>query len=186
MATKATWNGIEWVVSPEGVQSLQDISTSYELEDDGSALKAQTVTLKTTYLRSQHDPDLAGLLSLWRSQIGAVDVFRIGDYEIGPAMKLLKVEPSDFVINEFGTILKFTLSITLTEPRESNEESVSSDDEEEYYDDSYEYSDEEYYDEEYYEAIDVGPSEEEKEEYKDEGWGEPDPYEGRPEWVVSD
>ena len=174
MATIATFGSISWEISQSQINSLEDISTSYEMDsetEEGIKLKPQSVTIKTTYVRTSGCPDLTSIINMWRGSIGVIDTISISGWDnpLTPnGVRLKKADVSNIALDPLGKPLKVSISATFEEPEEgsSSEASVDSGG-----GSSSESS--------YTQAIDTGANSEDKAEKKPMTWGDIDPqYEG--------
>lgn len=172
----ATFSSITWEISQSQINSLEDISTSFEMDsetEEGIKLKPQSVTIKTTYVRTSGCPDLTSIISMWRDSIGVIDTISISGWDnpLTPnGVRLKKVDVSDIALDPRGKPLKVSISATFEEP-EAGSSSEASVDSGSSGGSSSESS--------YTEAIETGASSEDKAEKKPMTWGDIDPqYEG--------
>ena len=170
----AKFGNISWVVDETQITNLQDLSTSYEIETDaenGDTLKPQTVSLKTNYIRTSGCPDLTSIISMWKDAVGTVSTLDISGWDnpiVSSALKLMKVDVSDIKMDANGSPVTCSISASFEETQTGSTTEVVTSEEE---DNSVQQS--------YVSALETGPDEEEKEEWKPQGWGDIDPqYEG--------
>jgi hypothetical protein len=168
----ASFGNISWVIDATQIINLQDLSTSYELESDaneGDRLKPQTVSLKTNYIRTSGCPDLTSVIRMWKDAVGTIAPLDISGWNnpiVTSNLKLKKVDVSDIKMDVNGSPVMCSISASFEEAETGSTSEVVTESED-------------LAQQSYVSALEVEPSESEKEEWKPQGWDDIDPqYEG--------
>lgn len=127
MPVMASWNGKTWEVSGSRITALNGVSASVELDTENGgdmagspstlvkALKLQTMNFDFD-IASATGCDVRGEYDSWVALIGQYAPFYLAGTRFGPAnLMLTGVSLSDTFLDNFGRILKGTISIALTE-----------------------------------------------------------------------
>ena len=139
MAVMAKWGEKVWEVSSQRIAALDGISASVELDTENSDDKAGSPSTKTKALKLQtmnFDFNLASVAGCdvrseyesWTALIGQYAPFFLADRRFGPAnFQLIGVGLGDTVLDDFGRILKGTISVSFTEysPEASSKKAAS-------------------------------------------------------------
>lgn len=127
MAVMAKWNGKTWGVSSQRIAALNGISASVELDTENNDDKAGSPATNTKALKLQSfnfswdlamvaGGDVRSEFESWKELVGEYDAFYLAGRRFGPdKLQLTSVSLNDTTLDDFGRILKGTLSITLTE-----------------------------------------------------------------------
>ena len=127
MSIMASWGSKSWEVSGSRIAALNGVSSSVELDTENSDDKAGSPATKTKALKLQtmsFDFDLASAVGTdvreeyesWVELIGQYAPFYLAGSRFGPDnLQLTAVSLGNTLLDNFGRILKGTITIRLTE-----------------------------------------------------------------------
>ena len=132
MEYTALWGPKGFIVSPEKIVPLNDLTTSIALKQDNGTdtsgtsptntkgIEPQTISLSTTYVKSA-GVDPRSQIEEWKAQVGNAYPLYIGGVRFGPnKLKLTKVDVTNILLSPKGVFLSTKVAVTLEEYDEPN------------------------------------------------------------------
>ena len=127
MEYTALWGPKGFIVSPEKIVPLNDLTTSIALKQDNGTdtsgtsptntkgKEPQTISLSTTYVKSA-GVDPRSQIEEWEKEVGNAYSLYIGGVRFGPKkLKLTKVDVTNIVLSPKGVFLSTKVAVTLEE-----------------------------------------------------------------------
>ena len=127
MEYTALWGPKGFIVSPEKIVPLNDLTTSIALKQDNGTdtsgtsptntkgKEPQTISLSTTYVKSA-GVDPRSQIEEWEKEVGNAYPLYIGGERFGPKkLKLTKVDVTNILLSPKGTFLSVKVAVTLEE-----------------------------------------------------------------------
>lgn len=124
----AYWNGMTWECSTNQISRLESLATSFSMQIETNAdkegvsptetvgLNAIEISLSTTYRIETGTPDIKGVISAWKSQIGKAAPLIIGSEIFGPdKVQLQSVDVSNIQMRANGFFTAVTLAFKFKE-----------------------------------------------------------------------
>jgi len=127
MSIVAQWLSKKWEVSPQRIQNISNLSTSYKLKTESSSASDGSTVTKVLGLEPQQfkfETQLGEAVGVnvreeiesWKSLVGQSGTFYLGGKNFGAGkMQLTTVDVSDIILDDFGRIRSAKLSFTFTE-----------------------------------------------------------------------